>query len=207
MKIRIKVPGSFSATESFVDVETAKVPTPLGYTMPNGEPLSRRWRVIAAGAATGGEIVLVHDESEVKLLNGFGKELLIERPIVYSATREFDEMSLKGRFTYVRRAHLPEATWPAMPYAEKYDWRNGKNAVRLRRMASDCASKDVPDLWAKGNQEAVLVHLLRDVAELIVRFGEPNKECRWWCTRVLLESDDERYPGGFAERVLSYARR
>jgi hypothetical protein len=211
-QVKVIIPGP-PPTEAYayVDVETAKVPTPEGFTMPSGEPLRKRWRVIAAGAARGNTILLQYDESEEKLLKAFGRFVDGADAALYCATRDFDEMILRGRFTNARRAHLPTPTWPAMPGAEKLYWHNEfshfkdmeyLNRDKYVRTETDLPPKDVPDAWAAGHRDEVLVHLLRDVVELVWRSNPWLDELSHWAKRILTEGD-ERYAFGFAERVLN----
>lgn len=205
MEIRVKIPGKpLSKQHTYVDVETMKVATPEGFTMPHGEPLKNRWRVIAGGAANGNTILLQWDDaSEANLLKWFGKFVLRGETAVYCATREFDEMILRGRFTNARRAHLPKPTWPAMWGAEDIKWLNVKKTlgIRLSREADDIASESVPKYWAAGFCDDVLAHLLRDVVELVSWnvSNLDNQQIRW-VKRIMNEN-------GFAEQVLRWSKR
>jgi hypothetical protein len=99
-------------------------------------------------------------------------------------------MVLRGRFTNARRAHLPEPTWPAMPGAERANWRNVGPLKSGAERLPDVESRDVP----QAPMPLVLIHLLRDVADLILVAGDPDAECAVWCRRVLGEP-------GYAEAV------
>jgi hypothetical protein len=102
-------------------------------------------------------------------------------------------MVLRGRFTNARRAHEPVAFYPALPGAGSLRWRNaggprsGHHPLAGIR-AADIPSIDVPRGYGDGRYELVLIHLLRDVAELIASYAEPDSECREWCLRVLSDS-------------------
>jgi hypothetical protein len=182
----IPVPGTWARGVALLDLETRKVPAPAGFRMRNGEPLRQRWSVAMAGIARGGVIFLVDDAfSEEDRLAGIGERLAGAPEIRYAATREFDEMVLRGRFTNARRAHAHEPFYPAMPGAELARWRNVRFTPDVPRGA-DVASRDVPAALARGDWEPVAVHLLRDVAELILT-ANPDAECRAWCLRVLAD--------------------
>jgi len=185
----IPVPGRFSGC--YLDLETVKVPTPDGYRMPNGEALKRRWSVTMAGVARGGFVWIVDGNgraaAEGNLLARLG-ELLAGAEVRYAATREFDEMICRGRFTNARRAHLPVPTFPAVPGAETLAWRNLGRLPEYPR-GDDVASRDVPAALAEGRWDLVAVHLLRDVAELILAGGNPDDDCRIWCELVLTDCD------------------
>jgi hypothetical protein len=190
---RLPVPGTF--TGCVLDIETRKVP--CAYRMANGELLKRRWQVTLAGAARDGEVVLVEGD-EPSLLDELATVLAGHRAVAYSATREFDEMILRGRFTNARRAHAPEPFFPALPGAEGIGWRNLKVGHPVTRSATDLSGRDVPAAWgSERRRELVMVHNLRDVAELILVAGDPDAECATWCERVL-NNDEFAYGEIFA---------
>ena len=54
----VAVAGTFAPNVGLVEVETAKVPAPPQYVMPSGEPLRKRWSVVAAGLASDGLVEL-----------------------------------------------------------------------------------------------------------------------------------------------------
>lgn len=66
------------------------------------------------------------------------------------------------------------------------NWRCLRPPGRLAR-GEDVPSRDVPAFLASGKWEPVAVHLLRDVAELIILAGNPDAECREWCERILVD--------------------
>jgi hypothetical protein len=154
----------------FLDFETAKVP--CDFVRPDtGEKMSRRWRVIAAGIGfEDGSVVVLDDDDEMDLLEQISAFFKPGETVVYCATREFDEMIAKGRFTNARRAHLPEACFPSVPGAEDVDWVNIRKFQGLserKPSADDLPSKDVPDAWKRGERDRVIRHLVADVEWLI----------------------------------------
>lgn len=183
----IPVPGTWARDVALVDLETRKVPTD-GFVMRNGEALRNRWRVAMAGIARGGVVFLMDESgSEADFLAGIGARLADAAEVRYAATREFDEMILRGRFTNARRAHEPTAYFPAVPGADDLRWRNlGRDGVPDFPRGADVPSRDVPAALARGDWEPVAVHLLRDVAELIL-VSDPDLECAGWCLRVLID--------------------
>ncbi len=182
----LKVPGRFEGT--MLDLETVKIPTPEGFRMPSGEPLRRRWSIALAGVARDGRVLIVDGEgNEATALEELGDALAGSESVTYAATREFDEMICRGRFTNARRAHLPTPTFPAVPGAEEIGWRNLGASSRVSRDPADLPSRDVPEALARGQVDVVAVHLLRDVAELILLAGLPGATASEWCSRVLRE--------------------
>jgi hypothetical protein len=184
----IPVPGNFPSGIAYLDLETKKVPTHPVFTMKNGELLRKRWSVIMAGIARDGEICLVDGEGEEGILAGITNVCWASETVVYAATREFDEMITKGRFTNARRAHEDEPFYPAAYGAEYWNWRNlGVIPDDLRALRStDIPGKAVPGLIAAGMSDVVMLHLLRDVATLILMGGEYDRECERWIKRVLV---------------------
>lgn len=182
----IPVPGQFTAGTAYLDVETSKVPTPDGYRMPNGEPLRRRWAVELVGIARDGVVAICDGEgNERQALEDAAGCLYGASQVVYGATRQFDEMVLRGRFTNARRALLPVPTWPALPGAERLVWRNVGPVPYAPYRAADVPSRNVPHALAAGQWDKVAVHLLRDVAELVLAHGQPDAACARWCRKVL----------------------
>lgn len=185
----ITVPGRFDGANAYLDLETVKVPTG-GFVMKNGEALKNRWSVAMAGVAMNGEIA-IFEGAERNLLGALGSDLAWADRVVYSATREFDEMICRGRFTNARRAHEPEPFFPAVPGSGDFRWRNVRHLEPLSAFVrgGDVPSRDVPAALARGDRWVVRVHLLRDVAELILLAGAPDSECRTWCERILVDYD------------------
>jgi len=192
----IPVPGTFDAGVAFLDLETVKMP--CDYLMANGETLKNRWGIALAGVALDGGIALVDPDAidDPLFLGDLGARLSGNRAVVYGGTREFDEMICRGRFTNVRRAHAPKPFYPAVPGAESLPWKRIRDAhLADGTRGEDCASRDVPALLGFApvgggrklprNYEVVMVHLLRDVCELILLAGNPSRRCTVWCEAVL----------------------
>jgi hypothetical protein len=186
----IEIPGSYASDVAYLDLETVKVELPGGFRMRNGETLRRRWSVALAGIAAGNDIFLfdaVGDESYA--LYAISDALAPFGTVVYGATREFDEMICKGKFTNARRAHETVVFYPAVPDADEIEWRNVGVGKSGAYRAADVPSRDVPKAIAKGELEIVLIHLLRDVADLILEAGSPDAVCAAWCGAVLASND------------------
>src|SRR2546425_445860 len=92
------VPGTWNDQALLIDIETRKLPTPDGYRMPNGEPLRNRWGVYLLGYAWCGVVSLMMGE-EPDVLASISYMIREALSVVYGATREFDEMVLRGRMT------------------------------------------------------------------------------------------------------------
>lgn len=86
----------------------------------------------------------------------------------YSATHDYDEMVVTGRWLYVRRAPLERpGPWPHVEdatfvnirkVARQLDWKRGE----------DIASKDIPALWDHPDYDrAIALHNFRDVLLLV----------------------------------------
>jgi hypothetical protein len=203
----IPVPGKFVERVAFLDIETEKVPTPDGYVMPNGEPLRRRWSVTLSAVARDGYLTLIDGEGDERMaLRKTGDWLHMADEVRYWATREFDEMVLRGRMTNARRSHLPKPTWPAMPGAERVRWVNARREELKTswrdlygRRDGDLPSKDVPSVLRNGGEEGWMrcaVHVLRDALSIVLVDGEPNARCRRWSERFVMDY-------AFAVRVLT----
>jgi len=185
--MEIEVPGTFLEDVAFLDLETVKTPIGGGLLMPNGETLRRRWSIALAGVARDGLITIVDANNERHGLGEIGEALSGASSVVYCATREFDEMICLGRFTNARRAHLPYPRFPAVPGAEDFNWVNVKRPEAPIWRGEDIPSREVPAGLFDGRRTAVLVHLLRDVVELILMAGNPSPGCASWCTGVLVD--------------------
>jgi hypothetical protein len=189
----LTVPGTFCDETAYVDLETVKVP--CAWTSPAGESLSRRWSAFLAGVGYNGRITIVERTgTEPMFLAGVRGALGSAGTIVYRATRKFDEMILKGRYTYARRGPAPEPFYPAMPGAEELSWRCERpdpdgfwESVRERELDSARVSETY-----RTDPDLVRLHLLRDVAELIGAYGDPDSECEDWLVRVLTDDDFAR---------------
>lgn len=154
---------------ALVDFETRKVPTPAGTCHASGEPLRARWQIFAAGIARGEKIELLYGDDETDLLRQIGERLEGATEVGYWATREFDEMVARGRFTNARRAHAAAPYYPAVPGAETLPWRNLRRTGERfpERPGSQIPSKDVPAAWKAGRRDEVLEHLRWDVEQLV----------------------------------------
>lgn len=187
----IRMPGRFNRQLVFIDLETEKVSTPSDYRMPSGEPLRRRWSTTLAAAAFDDQLLLFDAEGdEVALLDELSACCVNAPAVIYGATRQFDEMVLRGRFTNARRAHLTEPTWPAMPGAENVNWVNVGPATQKFERDADVTSRDVPTVLRSGlpgDWERCAIHCLRDVVELVLAFGDPDAKCAAWCSAFLAD--------------------
>lgn len=153
----------------WLDIETRKVDAPASWSQ------KRRWQPFMLGMAAASDpgvmwaMVVSGTEAElVEHLKDFeGYE------IRYAATREFDEMVLRGRFTNARRAHSKNAgSWPNVDTVD-LKWKNIRKQLRHRgwERAADVASKDVPTVWSANgyHQKLVAKHCLRDVLDMFLR--------------------------------------
>ena len=186
----IPVPGTFADDEAFLDIETRKVPVGRPFKMRNGETLRMRWQVFMAAVARSQEIILIeHAKSEDVILDRIAELVAPYRIIGYSAgRREFDEMVLKGKFTNARRAHELQPFYPAMPGAEDFTWINYRRGIRSNvtdQRLPDVESAQVPLAAEDGRMPQVLVHMLRDVVEVILDCGLHDSICKTWCENVI----------------------
>jgi hypothetical protein len=215
-EFRIEVPGTFRRCTAYLDLETKKVPTNRNlrakqemadfFVMQNGEVLRSRWSIIMYGVALNGGIVLSDNDTEEQNLTGLG-DILSEynlgagsggfmeghvHEVAYAATRDFDEMIAKGRFTNARRAHEPVPFFTPVPGADQIQWRNLGPKIPNKIAAirqPDIQSESVPRFIESGHTGLVRVHLLRDVVQLIIWDGRPDEKCLSWCERVLFSYD------------------
>jgi hypothetical protein len=192
--MKITVPGYWARDVAVLDLETVKVPTG-GFVMANGEPLRNRWSVAMAGIGLNGRITIVeYSGTEQARLSRIADLVTGATEVRYDATREFDEMICRGRFTNARRAHETEPFYPRVPGADDLPWRNihrweATAGLRNTRRGEDIASRDIPAALNSGSyspygMEPVLVHLLRDVCELILA-SYPDQACKKWCDDIL----------------------
>lgn len=193
----VAVPGTFLGDKvAFLDLETRKVP--CEWYFPSGERLRRRWSAFLAGVATAGEITIVETaSSEREFLQAVRDTIGKADTVIYRATRQFDEMILKGRFTNARRALASEPFFTVMPGAEDLTWDCRKHDPGSEWQAlrvADIPSKDVP-VHYELNPGLVMLHLLRDVAELVGAYGQPDAQCEAWLRKVLTDPT-------FADSVL-----
>ena len=196
----IAVPGKFLGDNvAYLDLETRKVP--CDWSFPSGERLRRRWSAFLAGVASAGEITIVETaSSEREFLQATRDVIGKADTVVYRATRQFDEMILKGRFTNARRALAAEPFYNAMPDAEELVWdcrKHDPGSEWQQPRIADIPSKDVP-VHYELNPGLVLIHLLRDVAELVGAYGQPDPTCEAWLREVLTDpvfADSVLYTG------------
>src|ERR1700758_5308689 len=147
---RVAVPGKFLGDSvAYLDLETRKVP--CAWSFPSGELLRRRWSAFLAGVATAGEIIIVEAAgSEAEFLQGVRDAIGAADTVIYRATRQFDEMILKGRFTNARRALAAVPFYSVMPGAEDLTWdckRHDPDSEWQAFRAADIPSKDVPAIY------------------------------------------------------------
>lgn len=187
--------GAFKGGEGFrcvwLDIETRKVPAPESW------PFKNRWSVFMVAVAYQMDtdlVINVYSGTETELI-GYLEELLFEAElpewVVYSATRQFDEMVLSGKFTNARAAHQEyPGPWPHLP-SGIIPWRNIRKAeqpIGVER-CPDLPSKDVPERWKAGDEESralVAWHCYKDVIKLLL--ADPDS----WLTdfmRSVLEID------------------
>jgi hypothetical protein len=91
----------------------------------------------------------------------------------YSATHNYDEMVVTGRWLYVRRAPLAEpGPFPAVEWAIFRNIRKGARNLNWFR-GTDVDSKEIPSAWFyPGWREAIRVHNRRDVWLLVANDPE-----------------------------------
>lgn len=184
----VPVPGRFLGdSTAYLDLETRKVP--CQWSFPSGECLRRRWSAFLAGVATDGVITIVEAAgSETDFLQAVRDSIGTADVVIYRATRQFDEMILKGRFTNARRALAAVPFYPVMPGAEDLTWdcRKHEPGSEWQQPRGDVPSKDVPSIY-ELNPALVMLHLLRDVAELIGAYGQPDSAAEAWLRKVLTD--------------------
>src|ERR1700746_3344880 len=181
------IPGKYLDGIAYLDIETRKVPCRWWFPE-TGVPLSRRWSAFMVGVAARGAVTIVESAgNEADLLAGARAAIGGLDTVLYFGTRQFDEMVLKGRFTYARRGAAEEPFYPAMPGAEELTWDRRRpplpepwDSVRERELDS----RYVPEAYER-NPGLVLVHKFRDVVQIIAAYGEPDEECEAWCRKVL----------------------
>jgi hypothetical protein len=158
-------------TVRWVDIETRKVEAPAYWS------LRRRWQPFMIGIAGKSDpgvafLTVASSESEKELID-FAAEVLEGAEIRFGATRDFDEMVLRGLFTNARRKHSEKAgRWPNLNSLDA-TWTNIRKVERPKQheRAPDCESADVPAMWETGDfglRKIVALHCLRDVVELLL---------------------------------------
>jgi hypothetical protein len=151
----------------WIDIETRKVDAPDGWGY------KKRWQCfmicIAAFDDSSNLRVTLLSGDEGMLMKRLEKRLEGYCQIEYNATRQFDEMILRGRFTNARRALKDEpGPWPNLNDCD-FDWNNNWKELKGKEVnrTFDVESKLVPDNWKAGNKNIVRLHCLRDVLEMI----------------------------------------
>jgi hypothetical protein len=163
----------------WIDIETRKV-RESGGRPDDVDGEWWRWQpfmISVAGVMDPGVafVTVAAAEDEAALIAWAG-EILGGYEVRYSATRQFDEMVLRGRFWNARRAFFPAAgRWPNLDDAA-IAWANRRavEAPRPPRSIDDVESRLVPRLWARGESDAVTIHCARDAAENLLR--DPDAE-------------------------------
>lgn len=177
-------------SDVWLDIETRKVDAPENW------PFKKRWSVFMVGIAYKNDTDLhinVYSGTEREIID-YLTELLFETGLPqwvnYSATREFDEMILSGRFTNARAAHQEyPGPWPHLP-SGVIPWRNIRTLMDPieRTRCPDLPSKDIPKYWATGLEPIralVAWHCYKDVIELVL--GDPWAYVRENVRESLLE--------------------
>lgn len=190
INLLVPLPGRASDGIAYIDIETRKIE--FDKQLPDGWFMKRRWSafMIGVGTAEGIRIMATYDEPALLLA---ASQTIGNRVAVYAGTREFDEMILKGRFTNARRAHSREQIYPAMPGASGLVWKNihrqaSVTASALNR-AVDTPSKGVNETWCSGDRDLVLIHNLRDVAELIYAGQQCDAKVRAWIRMIMYSNE------------------
>lgn len=153
---------------AWIDIETRKVEAPKRW------PYKTRWQPFMAAIGYVEEdgnikVIVVTGETDKQLIAALRFALPIRvTTLRYAATREFDEMVLKGRFTNARRSHSAKpGTWAHLDEYE-FNWDNRrKSLTRVEGRKFDVASKDVPAAWARGEHDLVALHCMKDVVEMM----------------------------------------
>lgn len=194
--LALPIPGNVADNTAYLDIETRKVD--FGRYLDDGWLLKRRWSAFAIGIAAAG-VVTINATYDEPLLLKSAAELIGHRSVTYAATRQFDEMILKGKFTHARRAHADRPMYEAMPGASGMRWRNMYKEVRQSNIGltrgEDIESRLVPEYWCTDQREWILVHLLRDVLELVFADGQLDARARGWIRMVM-------YSNTYAKRLI-----
>ena len=187
--VTVPIPGRVADGTAYLDIETRKID--FGRYLDDGWLLKRRWSAFAIGIAAAG-VVTINATYDEPLLLKSAAELIGHRSVTYAATRQFDEMILKGKFTHARRAHADRPMYEAMPGASGMRWRNIYREVRESNRSLvrelDIESREVPLYWCTDQRKTILVHLLRDVLELVFADGKLNAEARAFIRLVLFSN-------------------
>ena len=128
----------------WLDIETRKVAVPSNWHQ------RLRWQPFMVGlieAADPGVLTVEVVSGEESELIEYLSMRLEGSETRYAATREFDEMVLRGRFTNARRTHSPYAgEWPNLN-GEAIEWRNVRKS---HRRVSPQAFRDVQTFGVDG---------------------------------------------------------
>jgi hypothetical protein len=187
---------------AWIDLETEKVPLAEPFPMATGHPLKTVWQpmIIGLGYERGGFLAIELSYDWQTSWPTYLRSLKQYQELRYAATREFDEMVAKGRFTNARRAHLPApGPWPHIP-ERLFTWTNIKKELAAIRRSPDIASKDVPEAWNRGQPEIVLTHLIKDVVELVA--GDPTSGVDPESREVRLMMTNNGYVQDYLPRYL-----
>lgn len=170
----------------WLDIETRKVPAPKGWYQ------RMRWQPFLVGLAWREGDALTFTVTEFKNERELIDELNVVVEYRYTATRDFDEMVLKGRFVNARHgfAAVP-GKWPHLNLGHQ-TWSNIRKYREPKRYKRppDIEPKRVPEEWAKGNKDGVARHCLKDVMELILR--DPWCRLEWPLRRQLTTLVEQR---------------
>lgn len=153
------------------DIETRKVEAVKPWSQ------KMRWQTFLVGFLSIEEpgsifVDVVASDSEDDLLD-YTAEMLWSTSARYIATREFDEMVLRGRFTNARRAHSKRpGRWPNLDDVTDIAWTNIRKfdlKPKTWKRPLDVESKEVPEAWEEGEKEIVALHCAKDVMEMFLR--------------------------------------
>lgn len=151
----------------WLDIETRKIPAEQPWHQ------KTRWETFMVGVAgfcdPGILFLTVVSGTEEEIVTWLSTNFE-GYEVRYTATREFDEMVLRGRFTNARHAHsLYPGNWYNLD-AVNFRWRNIRKIVSSNSIqrSPDVSSKEVPAYWKKGLEAIVALHNKRDVLEMLL---------------------------------------
>jgi hypothetical protein len=157
----------------YLDIETRKVPVAPAYH-PNERdrqrPVTKRWQtfMVGVGFALPEQPLLIEGDERaiMKQLADLIKERGVTH-IIYTATRQFDEMVLRGRFINARRELLvAPGPWPRLLNADACEW----TCLRPLPNPDPEGSRMAPTWYDSGDahlREKVRAHCLADVTRLM----------------------------------------
>lgn len=160
---------------TWLDIEARKVPVGDRSSF----PYKRRWQPFMVGLGyiehVGALVVEVFAGTEEEIISYLTDSFEDNGPseIRYQATREYDEMILRGRFTNARRAHTPGPTgeWPVFD-PPRVTWTNQRKVqrpLRFGRAVDLPRGEKIPVYWDRdGERDMVALHCARDVAHNIL---------------------------------------